>query len=585
MDFVGDDLVDYPGTGANFLRVMQLGASGGYQARISTQFFSGIGRSAQPLLMQDGGGDFYVRSLTGSPIRKIVQNASHFWFSEDNYERTPIFAMFRPATNVLFGIHHQGTNLVLSGTVEDTTAGIPVVYFAKSHGFTTDGANFPLVVSNNAVRASNLTVNGLTVAGGTTVSSTLGVVDTVTLSGPLAVSGRSTFSNNVVIGPTTPVSAFWALATNIFFSYDGRGTAYPFFTIRPYSDVALTIDHVGASARIAPLDDSGAPGPLILQPKSLAVTSDSGASYGLVFTNNLLTAKALSIPTTAAIGGDLTGSGNIYLGTYTNNASGARIQIQKSGANAVGMTVDGFGGSASAAFVRVADGTETLPLPATIRQVGYVGLMRAWDGSAWNTAGYASFAPTSTHVHDSNYGVSFKVNVTGDGTTSVVNPLNVTATGTVVGDSGVTTPDTSVAFQINSTTRGFRMPRMTDAQRDAISNPAAGSEVISSSSQHEDIYNGGRAAWLHHAQQHPSAILSNWVISSLSAGTAASTNVTVAGATVGDFVMVSPSFLPSGTATVVGKVTALNQVTLYVVPTTISASPQTNSFKVGVFVQ
>ncbi len=43
---------------------------------------------------------------------------------------------------------------------------------------------------------------------------------------------------------------------------------------------------------------------------------------------------------------------------------------------------------------------------------------------------------------------------------------------------GTATPDDSAKLQINSTTQGFLLPRMTKAQREAISGPAEGLLVI-----------------------------------------------------------------------------------------------------------
>ncbi len=43
---------------------------------------------------------------------------------------------------------------------------------------------------------------------------------------------------------------------------------------------------------------------------------------------------------------------------------------------------------------------------------------------------------------------------------------------------GTTSPDASSALDITSTTKGLLIPRMTNAQRQAISNPAAGLQVF-----------------------------------------------------------------------------------------------------------
>ena len=48
------------------------------------------------------------------------------------------------------------------------------------------------------------------------------------------------------------------------------------------------------------------------------------------------------------------------------------------------------------------------------------------------------------------------------------------------------TPDASAVLDVTSTTAGLLMPRMTNAQRQAISNPAAGLQVFVTD------FNGGR---------------------------------------------------------------------------------------------
>jgi hypothetical protein len=56
-----------------------------------------------------------------------------------------------------------------------------------------------------------------------------------------------------------------------------------------------------------------------------------------------------------------------------------------------------------------------------------------------------------------------------------------------------TTPNASALVDITSTTRGFLPPRMTGAQRDAISTPAAGLIVYNTTSNKINFYNG--SAW------------------------------------------------------------------------------------------
>jgi uncharacterized protein (TIGR02145 family) len=57
---------------------------------------------------------------------------------------------------------------------------------------------------------------------------------------------------------------------------------------------------------------------------------------------------------------------------------------------------------------------------------------------------------------------------------------------------GTTTPDASAAFEIQSTDKGFLPPRMTTAQRDAISNLAEGLTIYNTDVKCLDTYNGVR---------------------------------------------------------------------------------------------
>jgi Chaperone of endosialidase/Galactose oxidase, central domain len=59
---------------------------------------------------------------------------------------------------------------------------------------------------------------------------------------------------------------------------------------------------------------------------------------------------------------------------------------------------------------------------------------------------------------------------------------------------GTTTPDTSAALDIKSTTKGFLMPRMNTIQRDAIVNPKQGLQIYNTDDRCQDTYDGNKWA-------------------------------------------------------------------------------------------
>lgn len=57
---------------------------------------------------------------------------------------------------------------------------------------------------------------------------------------------------------------------------------------------------------------------------------------------------------------------------------------------------------------------------------------------------------------------------------------------------GSTSPDPSAAYEIHSTTHGFLLPRMTQAQRDAIVSPASGLMIYNTETNCKEFFNGNR---------------------------------------------------------------------------------------------
>ncbi len=59
---------------------------------------------------------------------------------------------------------------------------------------------------------------------------------------------------------------------------------------------------------------------------------------------------------------------------------------------------------------------------------------------------------------------------------------------------GTTTPNSSAALDVTSTTKGLLPPRMTTVQRDAIANPATGLQIYNTTTNTKDYFNG--TAWV-----------------------------------------------------------------------------------------
>ena len=67
--------------------------------------------------------------------------------------------------------------------------------------------------------------------------------------------------------------------------------------------------------------------------------------------------------------------------------------------------------------------------------------------------------------------------------------FKVTSGGTAV---RATTLNASAAFQVDSTTKGLLPPRMTTAQRDAISTPATGLQIFNTTTNKPNVYDGAK---------------------------------------------------------------------------------------------
>ncbi len=300
------------------------------QVRPNTDINWGISYSGSSVVInakRDNGTTFIPVAYRGT---------SHF-FSADQFGTQYVFAQFRPITNVNVSLDNSGT----SGRVaffNDSAGAIDGIFqgagflFTDGGGSRTSGTQFHPATDINqgydaagsafrqtffndsgvkiSSQANALSFNwssdnastwGMAFTNNTVTAESLSATSTAaTASGTLAVAG------NMTVGGSAAVSKLRVNATKNYFSYDTTDVSLLFAQFRPATNVNLTIDNVGTAARIAALTDSYAAEPIIMQGSSINFTSSSGSTYGLVLSNEVVTAECITaFATQATINGKL----------------------------------------------------------------------------------------------------------------------------------------------------------------------------------------------------------------------------------------------------------------------------------------
>jgi hypothetical protein len=186
-------------------------------------------------------------------------------------------------------------------------------------------------------------------------------------------------------------------------------------------------------------------------------------------------------------GGD---SDKLYF--YDNTATATRMVIDASGNIGIGTT-------APTQLLQVGNGTAS-----TISYIlgdlnGYgAGLQIHNDNTGNSAAAYIDFGlgadTTAASIHarkqsDGSADLALLASNTA-GTTADAIVIDGSTNNTGIGTA---TPNASAVLDVSSTTKGFLPPRMTTAQRDAISTPPAGLVIYNTSTNVLNFYNG--SAW------------------------------------------------------------------------------------------
>jgi hypothetical protein len=180
-----------------------------------------------------------------------------------------------------------------------------------------------------------------------------------------------------------------------------------------------------------------------------------------------------------------TGSSNVVIGGAAGTATLANTVLVSDGAGNERLRIDSSGRlgiGTSAPTQRLTVFNPTFGVPATSGTTQTNGAFRI---GATGTSGVLDFGIGAA-------GTNQWIQSTDSNNLSLGYVLLLNPNGGNVG-IGTTSPSASALLDVTSTTAGFLPPRMTTAQRDAISSPAAGLTVYNTSTNKLNFYNG--SAW------------------------------------------------------------------------------------------
>jgi hypothetical protein len=227
-----------------------------------------------------------------------------------------------------------------------------------------------------------------------------------------------------------------------------------------------------------------------------AVTNETGSGALVFATSPTLVTPALGTPASGVVT-NLTGTASINIngtvgattastGAFTTLSATGVTTVQAGTVSAPAITTSGdtntgiyFPGADQAAITT--GGTARL----TVTTAQFTGTL-PWRGQNGTVS-----APALSASGDTNTGIFFPAADTIAITEGGVEVIRVNASGNV--GIGTTTPAASAILDVQSTTKGARLPNMTTVQKNAIASPATSLMVYDTNLARLSIYNG--SAW------------------------------------------------------------------------------------------
>ena len=367
-----------------------------------------------------------------------------------------------------------------SGTVTSVTGTSPVV----SSGGTTPDISMP---------AATASVNGYLTSTDWTTFNNKGS-GTVTSVAALTLGTTGTdLSSTVATGTTTPVITLnvpTASATNrgalssadwTTFNNKGSGTVTSVSGTGTVNGITLTgtVTSSGSLTLGGTLSNVS----LTTQVTGTLPVANGGTGTATAFT-------AGSVVFAGASGVYSQDNANLFWDD-TNNRLGLGTAAPVSSLHIdAGIGTIGRFAASGALVLRSAAGTQSSPTQIVTSTTLGIVVGRGYDGAAYRDVGNMGFVSDGTISSTSSPGY-IQFSTTPSGSTTAVERARIDSSGNV--GIGTVAPNASAILDVQSTTKGFRLPNMTTVQKNAISSPAAGLMVFDTTLSKACVYSG--AAW------------------------------------------------------------------------------------------
>ena len=471
--------------------------------------FSAVGTSGQVLTSSGAGAPTWTTPTTGTVTS--VTGTSPVVSSGGS---TPAISMAAATASVngyltstdwtTFNSKGSGTVTSVSGT--GTVNGITLTGTITSSGSLTLGGTLG-GIANSQLTNSSITINGSAISLGGTVS--VGTVTSVTGTAPVVSSGGATPAISMAAA-TTSVNGY--LTSTDWTTFNGKQAALVSGTnIKTVNNTTL-LGSGDLGTITAGYGGTGqstyAVGDILYASAATTLSKLADVATG----NALISGGVATAPSWGKIGLTTHISGTLAVG---NGGTGATTLTS-------GYLVKGNGTSAVSASVIYDDGTNagigtaspayylTLQNPNTgtgglfrsvVSRIGdqtnFYRLARVYNDNSAATGMFPGFSSGFYYEKSSSFGTSGGLVI---GTAATNGPVIIGTGDTervrvdISGNVGIgATANASAILDVQSTTKGFRLPNMTTVQKNAIASPAAGLMVFDTTLAKACVYSG--AAW------------------------------------------------------------------------------------------